>query len=690
MGSSAVVIGFLVVCYPLIMVLAENSSEIKIAEPVNGERFHEQLAEDSLSRLILRKNVPLPNAHTNTPNHTLIKNDVYGTIVLRKNVTPRLSECNRYCIERRQETQDFPRRVNLIWSFANDKTEMKNYHSSAPTQNLTENNSLEKNCQVYLDVGCEIIKIKNIGGSIRHVDDFSKELLFDENDFSGFTRKCFNVDDSMSGIDISLLGNLSYAILEITLKNESLEDAHLAISGGLSENVDGTRIVALKAPPGEWCLKLVGVENLKYRFTIATLAAQPNDFLSESNNFDYSETYTSREMMEQSLEDVDYIPTASDLDEFSILPEDPSITVVSVHKRTVDKESIVQTKLPEETHTSNEKEVGDQAQEIRSKLAQTLSREHNESFVSFPGNLSSRVINTDAKLSELEDFSRNAVDQFDYSIEKRKIFIDLDPSNSLIASSASIHRLMFLVKNNFPQPVRFSFRVTSEPLKIVDVQPLYSFVESHRVQPVFVDIDVPPMTTTDDVNTVRLIVECNLERAEKSTYLYIRNQATTMADSVNPTIRYWFNNNCAGRLSFDRCDKTRWSVDITVQDTDSGLKSVVSNPNNLYPVDNFISGTKSPVRFYYSATCCSTSVEVTAVDVLNNKFGRVIDVTAWDNLMEGEIAAVVVGALLILLLIILIVLIILYCVRTNKSHDLPYTQRYGSRPPASRTEGTNF
>jgi hypothetical protein len=56
--------------------------------------------------------------------------------------------------------------------------------------------------------------------------------------------------------------------------------------------------------------------------------------------------------------------------------------------------------------------------------------------------------------------------------------------------------------------------------------------------------------------------------------------------------------------------------------------------------------------------------------------------------MEGEIAAIVVGVLFILIVIILIVLSTLYCSyqkKIRKSHDLTYSQRYGSRS-TPRTE----
>lgn len=121
----------------------------------------------------------------------------------------------------------------------------------------------------------------------------------------------------------------------------------------------------------------------------------------------------------------------------------------------------------------------------------------------------------------------------------------------------------------------------------------------------------------------------------------------------------------------------------------AGLKRVISIPNRIYPRTKYIAGTKDRVTFYYSSTCCTTTATITAIDVFENQYTRTIDVTAWDNLSQGEIAAIVLGALFLLFLLILLVVAIVYCVRKRSSHDLPYTQRYGSRQPP-RSERTSF
>lgn len=52
-----------------------------------------------------------------------------------------------------------------------------------------------------------------------------------------------------------------------------------------------------------------------------------------------------------------------------------------------------------------------------------------------------------------------------------------------------------------------------------------------------------------------------------------------------------------------------------------------SSPNEVYPRNDFISGTRNPVTFYYSATCCSTQAKITAMDLKNNYNTYTIDVT---------------------------------------------------------------
>ncbi|XP_029673060.1 uncharacterized protein LOC115241436 [Formica exsecta] len=286
-----------------------------------------------------------------------------------------------------------------------------------------------------------------------------------------------------------------------------------------------------------------------------------------------------------------------------------------------------------------------------------------------------------------QDFSTQFARNIGNSFERKKILLEINAKSNLIAAPGTTHRVLFDVTNNCVLPVRYAIRARSSPFRILSIMPTFLWLYPGQTTNVAVDI-VVPLGTQDTVNTLTLSID-GTEIPEKTVYVYVQNAISKSIDNVKPTLDYTFNSNCAGKLDKDSCEKTFWSVDINVQDSDSGLKRVISTPNGLYLRTKFISGTKDRVTFFYLSTCCSTTATITAIDISDNEYSRSIDVTAWDNLSQGEIAAIVLGVLLLLFLIILLIIAIVYCVSKRSSHDLPYTQRYGSRPPV-RSERTSF
>ncbi|XP_018399340.1 PREDICTED: uncharacterized protein LOC108777045 [Cyphomyrmex costatus] len=272
--------------------------------------------------------------------------------------------------------------------------------------------------------------------------------------------------------------------------------------------------------------------------------------------------------------------------------------------------------------------------------------------------------------------------------ERKKLLLDVNANSKLIATPGTLHKVIFDATNNCVLPVRYAIQARSSPLRISNIQPTYMWLYPGQTDQVVVYIFVPA-GTQETVNTLTLSI-AGTEILEKTVQVFVQNEFSRNNDNVKPTIEYWFNSNCAGKLDKDRCEKTFWSADITVQDYDSGLKRVIAIPNGLYPRTKYISGTKDRVTFYYSSTCCTPTATITAIDISENQYTRSIDVTAWDNLSQGEIAAVVLGALLLLLLLVFIIIAIVYCVRKRSSHDLPYTQRYGSRSQPAQAERTSF
>ncbi|XP_024940609.1 uncharacterized protein LOC107267520 isoform X2 [Cephus cinctus] len=292
----------------------------------------------------------------------------------------------------------------------------------------------------------------------------------------------------------------------------------------------------------------------------------------------------------------------------------------------------------------------------------------------------------DGQASKSEDLARLTGTNV---IRTRTLFVDVNPATSLIVKPGTLARIIFDVTNSHSLTVRHYFQARSSTFSVANLQPRATWINSGQTTSVAMDVIIPATTSDSTVDTVTLSVQ-GIETVEKSAYIYVTSSTSVaITDTTKPSISYSFNDNCSGKLDSDKCSKSRWSVEVTATDSGTGLQRVTSLPSGIYPITTFVSGTKSSVTFYYTATCCYTTVQVTASDLLGNSNAQTIDVTVWTNLTQGEIAAIVLGILILLLLIILVVLIVIYFIRKRKSLDLPYTQRYGSRT-APKPERTSF
>ncbi|CAK9806749.1 hypothetical protein ANTQUA_LOCUS4993 [Anthophora quadrimaculata] len=561
------------------------------------------------------------------------------------------------------------------------------------------------------------------------------------------TQTKFLVDTKILEITINVDGNVLNAELQIPMTSRH----RTAISWIRKSDTNGVRIETRNAPPGEWRIKLLGEDDSKYHFTAEGFIDEnkhlgrlfhPDSRLNGSSNgvtiTNYrTNTKTINELFADKKEnfndDTIHPQIIVDNEENSIakigskLVENNKITRERLliydiqnqgqnertRKRSSNNDSsmifsgnenVLTNTVDYVTTVDNEKNLITSRNNSSEKSSETIlstkeklnARSLSELVENFDVNvrpppikenvnISMRMIETQNNQELSEEFVNSNNEN---TIEEKKMLIEVNKDSNLLAMPGTIHRIVFDVMNSCILPVRYAFRVKSTPFRLYNIEPTYAWIYPGQMNNVAVDLVVPDNAAPDTANKVTLSI-LGTEIKEKSVFLYVQGSLSKLIDDVKPTIKYFFNNNCAGHMGKEECYKTRWSVDITIEDYESGLKRVISSPNDIYARTEFISGTRSPVTFYYSATCCDKTAKITAIDLLNNYNTHNIDVTAWNNLSEAEIAAITVGALFILLLIILVIVIIVYYIRKRKSHDLPYTQRYGSRPP-SQSERTNF
>lgn len=155
---------------------------------------------------------------------------------------------------------------------------------------------------------------------------------------------------------------------------------------------------------------------------------------------------------------------------------------------------------------------------------------------------------------------------------------------------------------------------------------------------------------------------------------------STIQDTWAPSLHWTYGSRCEWKTGPGVCSQHVWSVEITAQDTDTGILRLQSSPRGLLLRNVFTAGTREPVTATYSASCCQPRVTITAYDAANNQKTVTLDVTdIW--LSDAAIAAIVVGVILLIVLIALLVVLCVWCKRRRKqTGELPvYRSRTRSR-----------
>ncbi|XP_063981061.1 uncharacterized protein LOC135164536 [Diachasmimorpha longicaudata] len=558
----------------------------------------------------------------------------------RNKIFTKKDECSRYCIEGEDNNSQVQtnlrnNKINFIWHIGEKLPEFSSNRLPVDDGESEIDNSSQvqvspEKCKIQLSIGCT-------NPTIVVEEENTNELEILRNiSLTDFTSNKFTVNPGVHHMQLKIVGNVTWMLLAIPAGRNRAEPLGLSLTRDNDSN--GVNLVANNPPPGGWQLKLRGRENSKYSLTVSQFVRVekpvPLPGYEEDANLDED---TDSDGIVIFFEDTDTLESRQGPLKF---PEESSD--------------------PEENKNYPRTVVFREPVEELSKL----QIEENAS-------------------AELRDLSRTS------DLITRRQLVDVAPETALLVPRTPFHRIIFTVTNNQPISIVHQFQA-----KCPQCQDIGTFLPLALVPPhttIRISVQFRVLTMEDSVVITLHVNRQYLDPIEKSAYIYFQSSPNAISDGTKPTIDYEFNNNCAGRLRQDRCENNFWTVDITVTDDNSGLKRVTSQPSGVRPNREFIAGTRNPVHFVYTGSCCDTTVEITAKDVVGNTHSRTLDVTAWDNLSTGEIAAIVVSSLFLLFIIVLLILLCVYCIRNRKSADISYSQRYGSRGgPGSRTEGTNF
>lgn len=150
-------------------------------------------------------------------------------------------------------------------------------------------------------------------------------------------------------------------------------------------------------------------------------------------------------------------------------------------------------------------------------------------------------------------------------------------------------------------------------------------------------------------------------------------------DTRQPSMWWGFGSRCEGRTGAGQCASSVWSLEVSTQDTDTGILRIQSRPAGIIVRNAFTAGTTSEVKATYTSSCCTTRVTITSYDLAGNQRSHTVDVTEF-ILNEASIAAIALGVVLLIILICLAIGLIVWCCKKRKaSRELPVYRTRGER-----------
>ncbi|KAJ8688660.1 hypothetical protein QAD02_024455 [Eretmocerus hayati] len=594
-------------------------------------------------------------------------------------------KCDRYCVRPNLVGGEVPQVLHLIWRLQNG------YKPGSATPSPFDENlgwermqngpklkyakDEENECTFSIIAGCKILS--DCGSDCNILEEnFMKYLHLDtvnpknilknslsivnvNSDDTGDSMKrkkaSFSIPSNQAGMSINILGNVTTMDLKIPLGSniENSVPEFMLTSTPLSSEISRLYLKVLKPPSGLWKLEVEGTVKKSSEVFVTSAAAEkiPKDDIGapSSSNEETKNQAQNSFIPKKIIADRKIGQTALVYGTESFL--DSSLRMGrDVYYQLQDSEELQE--IPSESAVSNVESYNDNI---------TLRMSANS--------IQERIFDHQTSTIDLSRLNNDELPM------KKYLTVEINPNTRLIANPGEIREVIFDITNDRDIPVNHYCEVEST-FRLASLQFHRILINPGQTYSLSIGVAIPHITNPA-VSKVTLKVR-GVETIEKSANIYVKTSGDRVNDDTKPHVDYYFNNNCPSRLHGEKCLKSYWSVDIIVQDSDMGLKSVVSSPRGIYVRSQYISGTSSPVHFYYSSNCCNKIVRVTAVDADGNSHTRDIDVDEWSNLSVSEVVAIILSILLIAALIALIVISIIYCYKRRKSQDLPFSQRYGS------------
>ncbi|XP_045481796.1 uncharacterized protein LOC123685947 [Harmonia axyridis] len=243
--------------------------------------------------------------------------------------------------------------------------------------------------------------------------------------------------------------------------------------------------------------------------------------------------------------------------------------------------------------------------------------------------------------------------------------VELGEDSNLLMTPNERQEIPFEVTNNLNSATRVTFTVRDELGILLEIDRYIAILRPHASTTVRVAV-LPKSGQHSDRIT---FIATGSEQVRKDVLVDIGGNYQSDTDA--PFVDYTYTSDCTD-IVLSKCKEGTWTIKITAQDSDSGIKLLTTIPKGLYFPDTYTSGTREEVTGIYSESCCNADLQIIAVDRMNNRYSRQINAYR-APLSFWAVTAITSVSLIFLAIIIVSSLICLKKCKRNEadSFDLP-------------------
>ncbi|XP_063870584.1 uncharacterized protein LOC135105875 isoform X2 [Scylla paramamosain] len=472
-------------------------------------------------------------------------------------------------------------KVNIIYSYNNREDSCPDYVTSG-----TEELKYLATISGGLFIELEDFDASDIDGIMQEGVDENKVSLVKRDDVKGHQEFSFPVDDSISDFDFVIFGPITKASVtdSVGTYHDLMDKDTLAVTDGVEIVSHTPKLKAIKFTKpvlGDWFFEADGPE-----YSVAVSASSTLGLLTEFAELDLS-------------------------------PPRPGYVVVRGHPLSNMKYYVEVTLFGYlESHVNSVtsmKFIDTVGNELSNVPYNGIVDEH---FFILSENLpaGSFYIQIDGLLESGSPFIR----LYATMAQPVECLIELVVADSVLSTTPGHSTKATFRVHNYGPKAEFQYTAIDEEKFIHDWSPHKSTIASMGFVDVEVDFKVPSSTSPGTTSTITFTASSLLNEHNINTYITYYIILDEHDDSMPPTCVSTDVPDCAGYDSEDLCSRKSWLVEATLQDDDSGLLQVYSQPDGDLTLDGFSTGTTHPVTATFNGSCCLRAMNIVGVDVRGN------------------------------------------------------------------------